>query len=415
MATKEGRELVKEAVKDAQALKDAAFEAAKNEIVNQMAPGVKALLEKQIRSALGEKRGLTGRAGQSQRGDYFTPDQQRYEEGKDKGEKDMADEKDDKEKELDLESLAGFFPQLSEDPDADPDADPGLANVDPSMHLQGMHGEDEDPEAPPSHPHREEEDADPAYEGMSGMSIPKLGEDADPDADPEMKEGKDKEKEEMDEEVEISESELKKVYESALQMEAQVSKGFKEMTAAGELDDVHKDISKGIEKLKSGEHAWEKEVPPDHVDYQIKEMVARGMAENKMLRKKFAEAVVIIRKMAKTLHETNLFNSKVLHVNRILNSHPKLTKEQRQVVLETIDSAKSVDSVKMVYETIVRSFKATSAASQLSESKARKPAANAQRPRTTGTPKPEVLRESVDRAQGQGQYDRMRQLAGLLK
>jgi hypothetical protein len=241
------------------------------------------------------------------------------------------------------------------------------------------------------------------------MSIPHLGEDA--EAEPDMKEGKDKEKDEMDEEVEISESELHKVYEAALQTEAQVSKGFKDIVGGGELDQASKET--GIADKKTGEKHWETEVPPDHVDYQIKEALKAGLAENKMLRGKLKEAVTLIKRLGQTLHETNLFNSKVLHVNRILNTHGRLTKEQKQVVLESIDKAKSVAQVKMVYEAIVSSFKAS--AGPLSESKSRKPTGNAQRPRTSGAPKPEILRESVDRAEGQGKYDRMRQLAGLLK
>jgi hypothetical protein len=415
MAAKEGRELVKEAVKDAKALKAAALEAAKNEIVEQMAPGVKALLEKQIRSAL---------AGESvdrvndQGADYYAPGSReknkQYQEGKDKGEDQMADEKDDKEKELDLESLAGFFPQLSEEPGEDP---MGLAGSD--------HGDEEMPQAPPAN--GKHEAADEGHkcpecghvedgageeledEGMGGMPIPSLGEDA--GAEPDMKEGKDKEKDEMDEEVEISESELHKVYEAALQTEAQVSKGFKDMVGGGELDQASKET--GILDKKSGEKEWDKETPPDAVDYQIKEALKAGLAENKMLRGKLKEAVALIKKLGKTLHETNLFNAKVLHVNRILNTQGRLTKEQKQVVLESIEKAQSVAQVKMVYEAIVNSFKAS--AGTLAESKTRKPAANAQRPRTSGAPKPEVLRESVDRAEGQGKYDRMRELAGLLK
>jgi hypothetical protein len=226
-----------------------------------------------------------------------------------------------------------------------------------------------------------------------------------------MQEGKDKEKEDMEEEVEISEAELSKVYESALQVEASVSKGFKDFVGGGELDQASKET--GILDKKSGEKAWEKETPPDAQDFSVKEAIARGMAENKMLRGKLKEAVGIIKKLGTSLHETNIFNSKVLHVNRILNSHGRLTKEQRQVVLEAIDGAKSIEQVRMVYETIVRSFKATSGA--LQEGKTVKPKANAQRPRTSGTPDQKVLSESVDRSQGQGQYDRMRQLAGLLK
>jgi hypothetical protein len=416
MAAKEGRELVKEAVKDAKALKAAALEAAKNEIVEQMAPGVKALLEKQIRSAL---------AGESvdrvsdQGADYYSPasreKQKKYQEGKHKGDEEMADEKDDKEKELDLESLAGFFPQLSEDGEE-------------HMEMPGQEGEDENPEsAAGAHEHGVEEgehlecpkcghemeaggDEDKMEdEGMGGMSIPHLGEDA--EAEPDMKEGKDKEKDEMEEEVEISETELHKVYEAALQTEAQVSKGFKDIVGGGELDQAHKET--GIADKKTGEKHWETEVPPDHVDYQIKEALKAGLAENNMLRAKLKEAVTLIKRLGQTLHETNLFNSKVLHVNRILNSSVRLTKEQKQVVLESIDKAKSVAQVKMVYEAIVSSFKAS--AGQLSESKSRKPVGNAQRARTSGAPKPEILRESVDRAEGQGKYDRMRQLAGLLK
>lgn len=420
MAAKEGRELVKEAVKDAKALKAAALEAAKNEIVEQMAPGVKALLEKQIRSALS---GESVDRVNDQGADYYDPSkrekEKKYQEGKNMGDKDMAEAKDDKEKELDLESLAGFFPQLSETEGAEDHPEiPG-----------GEHGEDENPEsAVGAHEHDVDEaghevkcpecghememtggDEHMEDEGMGGMAIPHLGEDA--EAEPDMKEGKDKEKDEMDEEVEISEAELHKVYEAALQTEAQVSKGFKDMVGGGELEQASKET--GIADKKSGEKPWEQEVPPDHVDYQIKEALKAGLAENNMLRAKLKEAVALIKKLGQTLHETNLFNSKVLHVNRILNSDRKLTKEQKAVVLESIDKAKSVAQVKMVYEAIVNSFKAS--ASPLSESKSRKPVANAQRARTSGAPKPEVLRESVDRAEGQGKYDRMRQLAGLVK
>lgn len=411
MAAKQGRELVKEAVRDAKALREVSLAAAKNELIEQLSPSLRALIERQLDESVDRVN--------SQGADYYSPSsrekEKKFQEGKDKGEEEMADDKDN-EKELDLESLAGMFPQLSEDPDPDPDPKAVVGDEEMGMHLAGEHGEEEHPEAPPAHAKHEDADpdADPNYEGMQ---IPKLGEDADPDADPDPKmEGKDKEKEEMDEELEIDENQLRQVYESALQVEAQVSKGFKDMVGGGELDQAHKET--GILDKKSGEKGWEKEVPPDHVDYQIKEgkvraIIEQGLAENKMLRGKLKEAVTLIKKLSSTLHETNLFNSKVLHVNRILNSPVRLTKEQKAVVLESIDQAKSVAQVKMVYETIVRSFNASRGT--VNESKTRRPAGNAQRPRTSGAPKPEVLRESVDRASGARQYDRMAELAGLLK
>jgi hypothetical protein len=89
-----------------------------------------------------------------------------------------------------------------------------------------------------------------------------------------------------------------------------------------------------------------------------------------------------------------------------------LTKEQKQDVLESIDKARTVDQVKMVYEAITNSFKASQA---LAEGKnPRKPAANAQRARTSGQPKQDVLSESADRATSD-RFARLRTLAGLTR
>lgn len=395
---KEGRQLVKEAVQDAKSLKEVALEAAKREIVESMAPAVKALFEQSIRETLSEKRGLTGRLGQSQRADHFSPKTQKWEEGKDKGEKSMGD-KDKKEKELDLESLASFFPQISEEPEL---GDEG-----------GEHDMHEEPDP----------DADPTAEGAEGeepgaaceTAIPTLGEEAgegDEEHGPKhpVDRGAARDEGDVDETVEISTEQLQRVYESALQTEVQVKKGFSDMSKFGTAYEV--DPAAGLADVKKGEHHWNEETPPAKEDYQVKEAIKRGIAENKRLREDLKKAVGMIKTLGAKLHETNLFNSKVLHVNRILNRPARLTKEQKTVVMESIDKAKSISEVKMVYEAIVNTFTATE---RLSEARdPRKPHANAQRARTTGTPKPEILSESVDRAE-KGKYSRLQELAGLLK
>ncbi len=139
MAAKEGRELVKEAVKDAKSLKEAAIAAAKNELVESMAPQLRAILEKSLKGALESVDRVN-----SQGSDYYSPGsrekEKKYQEGKAKGDQPMAD-KDDKEPEkLDLESLAGFFPQLAEEPDADPDADPNAEDEGAMPPMGGMSG-----------------------------------------------------------------------------------------------------------------------------------------------------------------------------------------------------------------------------------------------------------------------------------
>jgi hypothetical protein len=63
----------------------------------------------------------------------------------------------------------------------------------------------------------------------------------------------------------------------------------------------------------------------------------------------------------------------------------------------------------MVFETIVGSIKTASVVNE-----SRRPAPNAQRPRTTGTPKQSVLSESVDRGEA-AKFSRIQELAGLIK
>lgn len=384
MSKKEGRDLVSEAVSDAKALREAAVAAAKNQLLESMAPAIKELLEKNIRGVLDEKRGLTGRIGMSQRGDYMDSKTQKWEEDAEKGDSKMAkDEKKTDGMELDLESLANFFPGVVEAEEEMGDK----MEEDPSSMMQSIptlgEGEGEEECAPE-------------------------GEEGEDEGEEVKKEAKDKEEDKMDEEIEISEAELKKVYEAALQTEVQVKKGFSDMTKAGELDDVVKDTGKGLNPEKKGETAWEKGEVEDKKDFTVKEAIAAGRAENKALRENLKKAVAMIRMLGSRLHETNLFNAKVLHVNRVLNTHARLTAEQRKVVLESIDKAKTIDEVRMVFEAISNSF---TAAARLSESKSRKPAANAQRPRTSGSPDQKVLSESVDR--DNGTYSRLSQLAGL--
>jgi hypothetical protein len=389
MAT-EGRDLVTEAVNDAKRLKQAALESAKKELIEKMAPNVRALVEQSLREALADEGvNRTRRVKDGYPGETAGT----FEEGKDKGDQPMdAANKDGQE--LDMESLAGFFPALSEMPGQEP--------------LPGQ---------------------DPLADGVGADGIPTLGEkeempagdgeacDPEPKMEAKKKKGEDEKEEEdetMDETIEISEESLRKVYESALQLEVQVKKGFSEISPGGELADVVKE--KGIADVKSGEHEWEKETPPAKQDFTVKEakaIIARGLAENKALRTKLVEAVKLIKTLGGKLHEVNLFNAKVLHVNRLLNTH-KLTKEQKEVVLESMDKATTLKEVTTIFETVDSSLRVNA---RLNESRnPRKPAANAQRARTSGAPSQEVLRESVDRASNGGdQFARMRQLAGIVK
>lgn len=370
MANKEGRQLVKEAVQDAKSLKEAALERAKNELVETLAPEVKKLLERSLSTVL-ESRDRSNEQGS----DYYAPasreKQKRWEESNEKGEHEM-DKKD--EKDLDMESISAFFP--------------GLSEMEGEEEMQGAADEARKPKA-------EEDGEKGSDEEALEAAIPTLGEG----------------EEEMEEDVEISEAELKKAYESLLKTEVAVSKGFKDMSKAGELDEV--DPAAGLADVKKGESGWEKVEPPakeNHIPESVGRLIKAGLAENKALRSKLSERTAQLKEALKQMHEVNLFNGKVLHVNRLMNSL-RLSKEQKMIAIESLDKAKSIDEVKTIYEALSKSF----GAAQLAESKsARKPAANAQRARTSGAPNEKVLRESADRAQDAGN-GRWKKLAGLVK
>lgn len=221
---------------------------------------------------------------------------------------------------------------------------------------------------------------------------------------------------EVDEELEISEAELEEMYAEALQLEVDVSKGFKDMAKPHELGAGAKYNSLGepasLESLKSGEHEWDDEEPPakkDWIPEGIRSLVKQGMAENKALVERNAKLTEMVKALHGKLQEMNLLNSKILHVNKFMTAH-RLTKEQKKSVIESIDKGSSVNEVRRIYGILESSFRAAGA---VTESAGRKPRADAQKRRTSGAPDAKVLRESADKAEGGG-YGRWQQLAGLV-
>lgn len=346
------KSLTEEAIDDARELNRLAVDAAVSKIVENILPSVKRLVDSKLSS--GNIKEDTDRLRRAADGYGETP----FEEA--------AAEKGDKamDKELDLESI---FPGLTE-------ADDEFASKDA---------------------------ADEA-------AIPTLGEEAETE--------KEEEKEDMDEEIEISEAELNKVYKEALAAaanaknvaEATVTKGFKDMDEPKELSDV--DPAAGIADVKKGETPWEEVTPPAKQKYtmeNLKKIVEAGLAENHALRaneKKLREALKFT--LGK-LNETNLFNAKVLHVNRMLQRY-RLTNEQKKMVVESVDSGTSIEEIKKISSVLESTFKSISGV--VSESR-KKTSVKAGK---SGGPTQKVLSESRDNS-ASSQGSRWLELAGLGK
>lgn len=373
------RSVVKEALEDVEKIRELAVEAAKEQLVNKMAPSIKMIVEKAIKQSFEDADRLRRAA------DGYGETE--FEEGKSsKGDLNM------KRDELEQESMLAMFP--------------GLAEVEePEQDME---------EAKFEMPGAEEEGE------VEEMSIPTLGEG-------EEEECGEEEKEEVDEEVTVDEVALAKAYESirkasnALQKEVKVSSGFADSykkTAWNTEDGKPSDT--GLLDKEGGEKDWSKGQAMDKKDYSVKEAIEKGLKENAELKKyvmylegQLDASKQVINTLKTEVHKVNLFNTKVLKVNEMLNKYGKsMTNEQKRVVLEKIDGAKTVNEVKIVAE----AFKAalTSISKGKVNESARKPKANAQRVLKSGAPDQKVLRESVDKSET-NQWGRIQQLAGLVE
>lgn len=352
----DGKDLAQEAVKDVKSMVDLAVAAAKTELVESLAPELKKLIEQKLRNG-SKKNEDTDRVRRIKDGYPGESKNEKFEEGK------MEDDN------LEKESLSSFFAPVAEGDDEEEPTVEGADQVD--------EGSDED---------------EPTVEGAD----------------------------QVDEELEISEDAIRAVYEAALQTEVQVKKGFGDFTKGGDFGKDKPDSTGGIADVKSGEQQWSEADVPAKQDWTVKEvrqLIARGIAENKALRERVTQLEGYCHKLneiaeaaTKKLTEVNLFNSKLYHAQVFMKEHRGLTKEQHEFVIARLDKAKSVKEVKSAYDTIVESFKV---AQGLNESTGKKPMANSQRPRKAGGPSQEVLSESADKSNGGSYWNRARQLAGL--
>lgn len=357
------RKLIKEAVRDAMDVRDLAVEAAKVKLMDELAPTIKRLVEGKLVEDIDRLNRARDGYGETE-----------FEESKDLGDFDMKD----KDKGMKDESLSAMFPGMNE------------------MEDEGDLDKMPVPEA-----------ADPMDEPVAEAA------------------------DEMDEEIEISETELQKAYESLMKVGAgleeasvnwkpSVTGGFKDTypNSEWETEDSPPSDTGLMDKGADGK-GWEKTKPSKAQDYTVKEAIEKGLRENKELRKyvtylegKLQDALQVVEGLQLEVKRVNLFNTKVMQVNEILNKFGRsMTNEQKKIVLAKIDEGKTVREVKMVAEGLKAALGST--VQGLTESK-RNPKPNAQRVQRRGGADPKVLRESVDNSGGD-QFARMRQLAGIVK
>ncbi len=244
----------------------------------------------------------------------------------------------------------------------------------------------------------------------------------DDDDDYKMDEAKD-EDEEMDEVVEITNEDLQQALSELIGnsqglSEAQVSSGFADeqnpnTNATGGLGEKSAPGERGLED-KEKEEMWKDHEPPASEDWTVKEARYRKYIESlvkqnhvlKVENNQFKKVTGILRR---NINEVNLFNSKLLYTNKLIQSI-NLDSKQRTGVIEQFDRAQSLREVELIYKSLSESFKI---AGVLGEGRKNKKPRSSRPAASGGTSR--LLDEQVNRSEGKETFsEHMQRLAGIV-
>ena len=361
-------DLLKEAIADAKAVRETALENAKIALEEAFTPRLQSMLSKKIQSEI-EAEGA------------------------------HEDDEDVEEARHDDEEVDEKMRLKADDEDPTDDASEGAHEDDEDVE-ERMHGEEEDDDVE-ERMHDEEED-EKKDEAMHD----------------------EEEDDDVDEELDL-ESVLKEL-EASIEEDEEVEEGAHEEDEEDKVDenDVSSEIGAADNKLnkkaidstdigKANKAKFEsKEQVEEEIDLdevlkalteEDEEEAVEEVNEVSKLQAELDEHRDVVKYLRGKLNEVNLLNAKLLFTNKLFRAYG-LSNDQKMKVVETFDRATNLREVKLVYSTLVESFK-TNQPEKIKESKgsASKPVAS------TKSEKQEIISE------GSELRDRFKKLAGITK
>ena len=367
-------DLLKEAIADAKAVRETALENAKIALEEAFTPRLQSMLSKKIQSEI-EAEGA-------------------HEDDEDVDERMHDEDEDDMDEKMRLKA---------DDEDPTDDASEGAHEDDEDVE-ERMHGEEEDDDVE-ERMHDEDED-EKKDEAMHDEDEDDMEEDLDLEAVLKELENEAMHDEDEDEVEEGMHDEDEDDEKEESVDENDVSSGI------GKGDNAHDkksgdstDIGKaGKAKFESKEQV-EEDIDLDEVLKALTEEdeVEEEVNEVTKLQSELEEHRDVVKYLRGKLNEVNLLNAKLLFTNKLFRAYG-LSNDQKMKVVETFDRATNLREVKLVYSTLVESFK-TNQPEKIKESKgsASKPVAS------TKSEKQEILSE------GSELRDRFKKLAGITK
>lgn len=318
------RDLLKEAIADAKAVKETAIANAKAALEESFSPLLTKtlaakLMEMEDEMDAEETKELDKMAGSEELDEYAEKQPKSKEEAHE-----VPTTKEAKEEELDLEELLKELDEMS-------------AYEESIKEDQTINGTDADEIGNKDHGNivnmNEEDEVD--------MTV-----DADSDGIPD----------EMDADVNIEEM-------STEDLEAFIKEVIADMVKDGELEAGHEDM-KGEEKDEKGEEGKEdeEEIDVDELVAEIRKQKEKDSEKEEMakMKKELEEAYDALKTIKTELNEVNLFNAKLLYTNKIFRAK-NLSENQKVKVLAAFDKASSINEAKLVFETLSEGLNQTKA------------------------------------------------------
>ena len=398
MAT--NRDLLKEAIADAKAVKETAITNAKLALEEAFTPHLKSMLAAKL-DEMDKKDDEVKEEKEDEVKEADAPSFERKNSPAGDSLKDLAPRKvgqstvqeDEVEEEIDLDELLAELEDSKEideakkDDDKDDIKEDEASDEEEEGYEDGMKDEKED---------MDDEEID--LEDMSEDDLKGFIEDVIKDmvADGEIEPGD----EFVEDEVEVEDSiEIEDVEDVDVDVEIDEAK-------KDEMDEEMKPKKDDLDEMSKKEKKEgddRKPVKDESKPQQQTVGMSYGKSDSKMV-KELEAALASVNELKTELNEVNLLNAKLLYTNKIFKAK-NLTESKKVKVLKAFDNAKDVKSAKTIFETLSEGLLDKSAVNE-SRNLGSASKASGLEPKATSTKQPIIESNDV--------YNRMRKLAGLI-
>ena len=401
MAT--NRDLLKEAIADAKAVKETAITNAKLALEEAFTPHLKSMLAAKL-DEMDKKDDEVKEAKEEEVKEADAPSFERKNSPAGDSLKDLAPRKvgqstvqeDEVEEEIDLDELLAELEDSKEideakkDDDKDDIKEDERTDAEEEGYEDGMKDEKED---------MDDEEID--LEDMSEDDLKGFIEDVIKDmvADGEIEPGD----EFVEDEVEVEDSiEIEDVEDVDVDVEIDEAKK-EEMDESEKVDEAKDELDEMSKKEKEEGDDREPYSKRSKASQMTLDMSRTGKGDSQMV-KELEAALASVNELKTELNEVNLLNAKLLYTNKIFKAK-NLTESKKVKVLKAFDNAKDVKSAKTIFETLSEGLLDKSAVNE-SRNLGSASKASGLEPKATSTKQPIIESNDV--------YNRMRKLAGLI-